>query len=729
MILKGTFKREIFRSDTGYVIGLFKIKEIEKDSDLPQNITNTVTFTGYFHELTIDENYSLEGKFVEHTKYGIQFQVESYERILPEEKEGIIEFLSGGLFKGIGEKTAKKIVDKLGKDTLNIILENPSNLYLIPSITKKQVDTLHNTLVTYQESYETIVYLNDLGFSTRESLIIYNKYKDKTKTVLENNIYIMYQDISDITFKKLDEIALKNNYSLSDIRRVEATILYVINEVCYMYGHCYLLINEIYNYTSRCLRVELSKEEFDQALDNLMLDVKIIRREERFYLTNMYEAEDNITKRLGYLMRTKDNTNKKLELFVNQVEKDFDCFYNEKQREAIIKSFTKNLLIVTGGPGTGKTTIINGIVALYKEINKFSYADLCKKVALLAPTGRASKRISESTNLPASTIHRFLKWNKEKDTFQVNEYHKSDVEFVIVDEFSMVDTMLFDSLLRGLKYDTKIILVGDYNQLPSVSSGQLLKDMIDSNCLNVVELTELYRQKENSNIINLAYEVNSDNLDYDTLAGSDDLEFFDLDSSKVMSKIMEISKEYINNDNYQILCPMYKTLNGIDRINSNLQSIYNPKDKSKKEIVINNTLYREGDKVIQLTNMPDDNVFNGDIGYIEEINNGTKKEVTIMFDDNLVRYTSSNFNKFSLAYAISIHKSQGSEFDYVLIPVLKEYGKMLYRKLIYTGITRAKKKLYLVGDTKALEIAIKNNNNDIRRTTLKDMLIENILNV
>lgn len=729
MILKGTFKREIFRSDTGYVIGLFKIKEIEKDQELPDNITNTITFTGYFHELTIDDNYSLTGKFVEHDKYGIQFQVESYERILPEEKEGIIEFLSGGLFKGIGEKTAKKIVDKLGKDTLNIILENPSNLYLIPSITKKQVDTLHNTLLEYQESYETIVYLNDLGFSTRDSLIIYNNYKANTKRVLEDNIYLIYEDNLDIGFKKVDDIALKNNYSLDDIRRIEATILYVINEVCYTYGHSYLFNNEIYNYTIRCLKIDIGLELFEKAMNNLMLDVRIIRRNEKFYLRNMYEAEENITKRCGYLMRTNDNINKKLDNIINEVEKVHNCFYNDKQKEAIRNSFIKNLLIVTGGPGTGKTTIIKGIVDLYQTINKLSYGDLCKKIALLAPTGRASKRLSSATNLPASTIHRFLKWNKDKDTFQVNEYHKSDVEFVIVDEFSMVDTLLFDSLLRGLKYDTKIILVGDSNQLPSVGSGELLKDMIESNALNVVKLTELYRQEENSNIINLAYQINEDNLDYDTLAGSSDVEFYNLDRSKVMDKIKEIASNYIDNDNFQILAPMYKTLNGIDKINNNLQNIYNPKDKSKKEIIINNVLYRENDKVIQLSNMPDDNVFNGDIGYIVEINNSSKKEVIISFDGNEVKYTPSNFNKFALAYAISIHKSQGSEFDYVLIPILKEYGKMLYRKLIYTGVTRAKKKLYLIGDTEALELAIKNNNSDIRQTTLKDMLIENILNV
>ena len=724
--LKGTFKKAIFRSDNGYVIGLFRIKEIDKNEELPDDISNTVTITGYFHELTEEENYALNGKFTNHPKYGIQFQVESYDRILPEEKEATVEFLSGGLFKGIGEKTAKKIVDKLGKDTLNIILDNPSNLYLIPSITKKQVDTLHNTLVNYQESYETIVYLNELGFSTHDSLLIYNTYKSKTKTILNTNIYTIYEDIQDIGFKKIDEIALKNNYSLNDQRRIEGAILYVIGEVCYTLGHTYLLYEQIYDYTYRLLRIDLGSEEFSNALDQLMLDIKIIRREEKYYLRNMYEAEENITKRLGYLMRTKDNIEKKLDYHINMIEKDLKCFYNAKQREAIEKSFTKNLLIITGGPGTGKTTIINGIVGLYQEMHKLSYNDLCKKIALLAPTGRASKRISESTSLPASTIHRFLKWNKDKNSFAVNEYNKSDVELVIVDEFSMVDNLLFDSLLRGLKYDTKIILVGDYNQLPSVSSGQLLKDMIESECLNVVELKELYRQAENSNIINLANEVNNDNLDYDTLAGSADLEFYDIESTKVMDKIKEIAKNYVNDDNFQILAPMYKTLNGIDRINRDLQNIYNPKSKNKKEIVINNVLYREYDKVIQLSNMPDDNVFNGDIGYIAEISNDKKKEVVISFDGNLVKYTSSNFNKFSLAYAISIHKSQGSEFDYVLIPVLKEYNKMLYRKLIYTGITRAKKKLYLIGNIQALEYAIKNNNTDIRQTALKEMLIENI---
>ena len=728
--LKGIFKKAIFRSDNGYVIGLFRVKEADSSEHLDEIGHNTITITGYFHELTEEDNYQLVGNFIEHEKYGLQFQVENYERVLPESKDSIVEFLSGGLFKGIGEKTAEKIVSYLGQDTLSIILNNPSNLLLIPGISKKSIDTLHNTLLEYQESYETIVYLNELGFSTRDSLIIYNKYKNRTKNIVDENIYRIFEDIIDVSFNKVDAIALKNGIDRNATNRVEAGILYSMNEVCNLVGHSYLSYEEIYNYTVRCLRVNISSEEFSKALDNLMLNIKIIMKDGRYYLKEMYEAEENIVKRCGYLMRSKTLIDPKIERYISQVESSFGHFYNDNQRLAIKKSFENNILIVTGGPGTGKTTIIKAIVELYKQMNKLSHEKLCEKIALLAPTGRASKRISESTNLPSSTIHRFLKWNKESNRFAVNEYNKSNVDFVIIDEFSMVDTYLFDSLLRGLKYDCKIVLVGDYNQLPSVGPGQVLKDMIESESINTVKLTELYRQENDSNIIDLAYQVNNNNLDHNIFSDKADLVFYEVDNNHVMDKIMEISKEYINElDNYQILAPMYKTFNGIDRINVCLQNVFNPKDKNKKEIMIGNVLFREEDKVIQLTNMPDDNVFNGDIGVIEEINNGTKKEVVISFDNNRVRYTASNFNKFKHAYAISIHKSQGSEFDYVLIPVLKEYGKMLYRKLIYTGITRTKKKLFLVGDIKALELAINNNEDNIRKTTLKEKLIENILNV
>lgn len=727
--IKGNFKKYIFKSDTGYCIGLFKVKETNSDI-LDEYIDHTITFTGYFHELNEDDTYLFYGNLVEHEKYGKQFQVENYERVLPEEKDAIVEFLSSGLFKGIGEKTAEKIVSYLGKDTLTTILENPNNLLLIPGITKKQIETLNKTLTEYEASYKTIVSLSELGFSTKDSLLIYNKYKIKTESILEANIYLLMEDILEITFKKVDTIALKNGVAKDDVRRIQAAILYVIDEVCNLYGHSYLQVEEIWEYMVRALGNKVAESEFNQALQNLELDLKIIKKEEKYYLTKMYEAEQNITKRCGYLMRTSDHLDKKLESTIRCVEDYFTCFYNEEQRNAIRLSFTKNFLIVTGGPGTGKTTIIKAICELYRQMNKLSHEKLAERVALLAPTGRASKRISESTSLPASTIHRFLKWNKENNKFGVNEYHKSDVDFVIIDEFSMVDTYLFDSLLKGLRYDTKIVLVGDYNQLPSVGPGELLKDMIESNSLNVVELKELYRQKENSNIISLAYQINKDSLDRSIFNKEEDLTFIPVPANCVTDKIIEIASTYANdNKDVQILAPMYKTLNGIDIINSSLQNVFNKKKISKKEIIINGVVFREHDKVIQLSNMPDENVFNGDIGTIKEIHNGAKKEIYIDFDGNLVRYTPTNFQKFKHAYAISIHKSQGSEFDTIIIPIVNHYGKMLYRKLIYTGVTRVKKKLYLIGEITALERSIKNNDVNLRRTTLKEMLVENIQNV
>lgn len=725
--IKGNLKRIIYKTDKGYIVGLFKVKETDNE-ELEFYVNHTIPFTGYFHELNEDDLYLFNGKLIEHDKYGEQFQVESYERVMPEEKDSIVDFLSSGLFKGIGEKTAEKIVNVCGKDTLNIILNNPNDLLLIPGITNKTVNVLHQTLVEYEESYQTVVNLNEIGFSTKDSLVIYNKYKQNTMDIINKNIYLLMEDIDEMNFKKVDQIAIQQSIKKDDIRRIMASILYVIEEVCNLYGHTYLERQELYMYTIRALNNEIANSEFEEALNSLITDIKIINKKEKYYLASMWEAEENIINRLGYLMRKEEILNKKTNQLYKDVENSFLCQYNELQEKAIKDSLSKNLLIVTGGPGTGKTTIIKAICELYKIANKLSHEDLCNEIALLAPTGRASKRIAESTLIPATTIHRFLKWNKENNKFSVNEFNKSNVKMVIIDEFSMVDTMLFHNLLNGLRYDTKIILVGDYNQLPSVGPGQLLKDMIESNCLNVVELKELYRQKENSNIINLAYQIKEDALDTSLFNVNEDLEFIPVPVNILKDKVIEIASLYKNNlDSFQVLAPMYKGISGIDILNSCMQEVFNKKDKKKNEILINNVLFRENDKVIQLTNMPDDNVFNGDIGYIESIeNNGNKKEVQINFMDNIVRYTPKDFNKFKHAYAISIHKSQGSEFDTVVIPLSKGYGKMLYRKLIYTAVTRCKKKLYLIGDYEALEIAVANNEIDIRKTSLFDKIINNI---
>lgn len=726
--IQGKYTKCIFKNNTGYNIGVFRVSD-SNDPSLADYIGRSITFTGYFHDLNEIDTYMFYGKLVTHEKYGEQFQVESYERCMPEEKDSIVEFLTSGLFKGIGEAKAKKIVDVLGKDTLKIILETPDNLLLIPSISKKNVDTLHNKLKEYEASYETIMYLSDMGFSTKDSMIIYNTYKKDTKKVIEEDIYKLIEDINEIYFKKIDVIALKNGVKKDDLIRVKASLLYIMDEVSNTYGHSYYFREELLNYLPRVLGVNISNELFDECINKLVDDLKIIIKEDRFYLREMYEAETLIVKRFRLLNSNKEIIDKRLDSMILELEDFFDIKYNSCQLDAIKKSYMKDFLIITGGPGTGKTTIMKGIVELYRLMEKLSYEKLNEKIALLAPTGRAAKRMSETTGMPASTIHRFLKWSRDTNKFQVNEYNRSKVEFVIIDEASMIDTYLMASLLKGISSNCKVILVGDDHQLPSVGPGQVLHDLIESHALQVVELTELYRQGIDSNIISLAYDIRNQSVNKDIFNVEDDLTFIECRDNEVIPNICEICNTYkdLNYKKFQILAPMYKGLNGIDAINKNVQDIFNSKSRTKKEKVIGEFNFREDDKVIQLTNMPDDNVYNGDIGIIDRIQSSPKSEIHIDFDGNLVKYTPANFINFRSAYSISIHKAQGSEFDVVVIPIVNAYNKMLYQKLIYTGVTRAKKKLYIVGDFSALIRASHNTSDDIRRTTIKNYLINGIV--
>ena len=721
--IKGNYRRSIYQNSQGYNIGLFKVMDTD-DEKLADYIAHIITFTGYFHELNDMDTYLFYGKLVTHPKYGEQFQVDNYERCKPEEKDSIIEFLTSGLFKGIGEKKAKAIVDVLGKDTLKIILENPDNLILIPGVTKKNIEVLHTKLQEYESSYEIILFLTELGFSTKDAMIVYNFYKNKTKNIIDTNIYKIIEDIYNMSFKKIDAIALKSGLEKTASIRVEASIIYIMNELSNAYGHSYYFKEEIASYLPRVLGVNITEKLFLDALESLEKNLSIVKKEDRYYLKEMYESETLITKRFRMLSREEDIVIKDIDSKIKELENLFGITYNEQQFSAIKNSLLKKILIITGGPGTGKTTIMKGITELYRTINKLSYEQLQEKIALLAPTGRAAKRMSESTLLRASTIHRFLKWQKETNKFQVNEYNKSRVEFVIIDEGSMIDTYLMASLLKGISANCKIILVGDDHQLPSVGPGQVLHDLIESNCLQKVELTELYRQGKDSNILTLAYDIRQGEVNEEVFNIGDDLTFIKATPSQVVENVLEITDTYqdLSYKEFQILCPMYKTIAGIDEINRHVQNKVNPKSKNKKEIQYGDVIFRENDKVLQLTNMPDENVYNGDIGIIKEIKISPKKEIIIDFDNNIVKYTPSNFNNFRLAYAISIHKAQGSEFDVVIIPIVRNYNKMLYRKLIYTGITRSKKKLYLIGDINALKYAVSNNNSDIRRTSIKDYL-------
>ena len=727
--IKGNFRQSIFSSDNGYIIGIVKLKETNI-SELEYYINRSITITGYFYELNMNDTYLLYGNLVNHPKYGLQFNVSEYERMKPEDKDGIVSFLSSDLFKGVGEKLATQIVDVLGKDTLNKILEDKSNLLMVPKLSQKKIDTIYNTLVKYEESHSMIVYLTELGFSMKDALMIYNTYKKNTMIVLENNIYKLLDDITDISFLKIDEISSKLGMMFDDERRIKAVIIYIMKKISFETGNTYANKEEIYSQVYRYLKFEIDEASFDDYLSELANERKIVKKEYDYYLKDIYEAERNIVYTFTKLLNQPKEKIKNLDSKIKELEKNNNIFYNEKQKEAIEKALKNHLFLITGGPGTGKTTLIKAIITIYQDIHKYSEEKLEEHLKLLAPTGRASKRMSESTFFPASTIHRFLKWNKENNSFSVNEKNKDKSTFFIIDETSMIDTLLLDNFLKGITDDVTLIFVGDFHQLPSVGAGQILKDMVESNKIEMVELKELYRQSENSYIPVLAKEIRENNLNnYKT--SKNDYQFLTCSKEVMIDSIKNICKKIIKKGydyrTFQILVPMYKGPFGIDHFNQELQNIFNPKNKIKKELLVGDVIYREKDKILQLTNMPEENIFNGDIGIIEKIieskfSESKKSEIYVNFDGHIVKYLPNDFHKIRHGFVISIHKSQGSEFDLVMLPICSPYKRMLYRKLIYTAITRAKKKLIIIGEEDAFVYSVNNNNENTRKTKLKEKL-------
>lgn len=698
----GEFRKDIFCGTNGYLVALFKVK----DTDLLEYKNKTITVVGNFLENREFDTFKLYGHLVEHNKFGEQFNVVKYEKLKKEGKENIVNFLSSDLFKGIGITKAVNIYKKFKDESLDIIKNNSEKLFEVKGISIKDVNVLHDTLISYENTYNNILKLTDIGFSMSDALKITNLYLTNIDELISRNLYDLYFNL-DISFNTIDKIALMNKYSKTDKLRLKSLIIYTFKLVTESIGHIFLYLDELYKYV-----IKINKEDIDTKLFlsimSILIDEKlIIKEDKRYYLTNDYLDEVYIAKEVVNRLKNKKITEKDIKI-VEEIEEKLNISYNIYQKDAILKSLKNNFLVITGGPGTGKTTVIYGIYRALKKENPKS------KIKLLAPTGRASKRLSELTLEEASTIHRFLEWNKDSNTFSLNENNKSDASIVIVDEFSMVNNSLFASLLKALRDNTKIILVGDKDQLPSVGSGNLLADIISS-IDNVVYLKELYRQAKESSIVKLAYLVN-ENKDYDFTSDEELSIIEDLD---ILDSLKEIAIKHINDDykEFQVLVPLYKGSYGINNINKVLQEVFNKKDILKNEKIINDVIYREKDKVIQLVNMPDNNVFNGDIGIIEKI---TDKEIIIDFDGNKVKYTSSTYNSFALAYAISIHKSQGSEFKTCIIPLSASYSIMLYRKLYYTAITRAKKKLYLLGNKNILKTAAKNNTSSIRNTYLKE---------
>lgn len=719
--IKGKLKKIIYHNnDSGYVVALFRIKETN-DKVMMDKVNKSVTVRGIFTDVNIDISMTLYGYYTNNDKFGMQYAVESYEIDIPTTKDGIIEFLASSFIEGCGEKTAKKIVDFFGEKTLDIIKESQDNLLQIEGITAIRAAKIHNSLVNYNKSSDAILKFQNLGFTIEECSRIYNKFKDRIDEILGDYFY----DLKDIIdFKKVDAI-YKNNYSKDNDIRIKACILESMQILSFTNGDTYYYKEEILKVLEKEFNIVLSEDVLDCLFDNLVNDEKIYIDGRRIYLMSYYKKEINIANILkkinGNPVKKIVNLKEKLE----ELEKKLGIDYNIDQEKAIITALNNNVCIISGGPGTGKTTIINAITKLYIEDKLLGPADIMESIALLAPTGRASKKLATSTNLPAYTIHRYLKWYKDSNDFFYNEYNKTNHKLIIVDEVSMIDVDLFNALLNGISSNVKLILVGDTFQLPSVGPGLVLDDLIGSDYFNFVPLNQIYRQSDNSYIAYLAKDIKNNDLNEEFLKKKDDYTFFQTDNSMIKDAIKQIInislKKKIDERKMQILAPMYKGENGIDNLNILLQKIYNPPSINKKEMVYLDITYREGDKVLQLLNDLEKNVFNGDIGYIKEINGNN---ITIDFEGNKVIYTKKDLKQIKHAYAITIHKSQGSEFEHVIMPISTSYYKMLYNKLIYTGVSRAKKSLTIVGSAQAFIRAINNNYSSDRKTSLKEKILE-----
>lgn len=718
--VKGTYTQNIYQSENGYTVGLLKVSETN-DEELLKYKNKTINFVGNFVELKEKNNYLFRGACINHPRYGFQYVVSEYEILLPEEKDELITFLSSELFP-IGEKTATKIVEKFQEETLQIILDNPHNLLLIPRMTEAKAQKIHDILEKYQESSHIILALTKMGFTSKQSFSIFHKYQSETLEMVNDNIYMLVEDIEELNFKEVDDIALKNGISVTDENRLVAYIIYIMEKLCFEQGCTYLSFDDIIPFFNI-----ITAEEAEYLLVKLVRMGKIVIEDKKYYLRKFYDAEKYIADKFMRLSQLKGNENKKISKYIDLVAKDENITYDETQKHAILSALTHNFTIITGGPGTGKTTIVKAIVSVL--LNYLEVKD--KDIALLAPTGRASKKMCEKMNISASTIHRFLKWNKETNDFNINEYDKASQKYIIVDEVSMIDTLLMEALLKGLRDDVTLILVGDYNQLPSVREGQVLKDIIDSECFPVIQLVSLYRQNENSYIVSLASEIKDKNLSLNFTDLKDDYNFIEchsMDVSYVIHEIIDkaLAKGFDDTD-IQILAPMYKGENGIDNLNKILQEKFNPASYAKKELAVGDVIYRVGDKVLELVNSPDDNVYNGDIGYIQNIltskeSSSKRNEIIVNFDGNIVTYTPANFINIRHGYAISVHKAQGSEFKMVIIPFLRSFHRMLYNKLIYTAVTRAKNYLIVVGDKKSFVDGVYNDYVENRKTSLKDFI-------
>lgn len=688
--------------------------------DLDTNKSFIIVFNNGMLNPRAGYHLIVSGDWVENSKYGKQFQAVQYTEKEPDEIEGIIAYLGAGFFGGIKEKTAKKIVSIFGKDTLKVIENEPERLKEVKGLGEAKIQSLVQGYLDHKYIQEIVTYFSKYGITINMILKIYNAYGKDAIKLVEENPYRLASDIDGIGFRRADDIAMKLGIDKYDYNRIASCLEYVLNEQADN-GHTFLYNFELVKYARELL--DLEQEAIYDVIDKMTEEEDLVKvGENKIFARNLYYAEKNTANKIKRLRDFEQFGQRGTPMTIEEIENEIGIKYNDKQKEAILTALKSNVMVLTGGPGTGKTTALLGIIKALKSI------DL--NISGAAPTGRAAKRMSEVTGLNCTTIHRLLEYNPAYG-YQRNEEDPLTEDAIIIDEVSMVNIFLMNSLLKAVKPSTKLILVGDENQLPCIGPGNILHDIIFSESVPVITLKEIFRQAEGSKIIINSHNIINDkpiiinNSDPDTdffFIQNDNLESISRTIDELVSE--RLPKKYgIKPTEIQVLSPRRKDVGcSANELNKILQESLN---KSEVSIKYGMGEFRLGDKVMQIKNNYQKDVFNGDVGFIDDIDL-EKKEISVKYDDDMiVKYGQADFDEIILAYASTIHKSQGSEYPIVIIPVVMSHYVMLKRNLIYTGITRAKKICVLIGEKKALAVAINNNIYDTRNTMLEEWLREN----